>query len=397
MTDECINNDENAGMSDNIKQQKQKVLENAGRVVIKIGSAVLTGDDGLDLRVINRLVDQISLLHDRGVDIILVSSGAVAAGCKVMSSCKAKSDLVFKQATSAIGQSRLMHAYDEVFSRYKKVTAQILLTREDLNNRERFINARNTMLQLLSWRAIPIINENDTVAVQELKFGDNDALAALVLNLVEADLFINLTSADGVFNDNPLENPCAQRIEFIDDINTAPIEEMCKGKTKQGSGGMYTKLLAARKAAQLGVPTLILSGKDRFCLEKAFEGHNIGTWIRPCAKAISSRKFWFAYNLEPGGEIEIDKGAAKAVFERGKSLLPAGIVEVKGEFGKGTLVRIVEKGSPRIPAVGLSNYNSSELRTIMGKKSWEIEELLGECLYPEAIHRDNLLLDAIGM
>ena len=384
-------------MKDSIKEQKSRVLENATRVVIKVGSAVLTAEDGLDLRVINRLADQICQLHDRGVDIILVSSGAVAAGCKVLSTCKAKNDLVFKQATSAIGQSRLMHAYDEVFGRYKKVSAQILLTREDFNSRERFINARNTMLQLLSWRAIPIVNENDTVAVQELKFGDNDALAALILNLVEADLFINLTSAEGVFSDNPLEQPTAERIRCIEDISSAPIEIMCRGKTKQGSGGMYSKLLAARKAAQLGVPTLILSGTERFCLEKAFEGHDIGTWIMPCEKAISSRKFWFAYNLEPGGVIEIDKGAAQAVFEKGKSLLPAGIIGVKGEFGKGALVRIIERDSSRNPAVGLINYNSSELRRIMGKRSSEIEDLLGECLYPEAIHRDNLLLEAIGL
>lgn len=384
-------------MSKNFNEKRMKVLANAGRVVIKVGSAVLTSDDGLDLRVVNRLADQIALIHDRGVDIILVSSGAVAAGCQVLSSCRAKSDLVFKQAASAIGQSRLMHAYDEVFSRYKKVTAQVLLTREDLNNRERFINARNTMIQLLGWRVIPIVNENDTVAVQELKFGDNDALAALVLNLVEADLFINLTSADGVFSDNPLENPQAERIECIEDIGIAPIENMCKGKTRQGSGGMYSKLLAARKAAQLGVPTLILSGRDRFCLERAFEGQNFGTWIDPCSKAISSRKFWLAYNLEPSGEIEIDKGAARAVFEKGKSLLPAGIVSVSGEFGKGALVRITEKGGSRKPAVGLTNYSSSELGMILGKKSSEIEKLLGQCLYPEAVHRDNLLLEAVGL
>ncbi|WP_028574818.1 glutamate 5-kinase [Desulfonatronovibrio hydrogenovorans] len=378
-------------------KERLKALEKVGRVVIKIGSAVLTSEDGLDLRVVNRLVDQIALIHDRGVDVILVSSGAVAAGCKVLSSCRAKSDLVFKQATSAVGQSRLMHAYDEVFGRYKKITAQILLTRDDLNNRERFINARNTMLQLLRWRVIPIINENDTVAVQELKFGDNDALAALILNLAEADLFINLTSADGVFSDNPLENSQAERIACIRDINAMPIQEMCKGKTKQGSGGMYSKLMAARKAAQIGVPTLILSGKDRFCLEKAFEGEDLGTWIMPCQKVISSRKFWLAYNLEPCGEVVIDQGAARAVFLQGKSLLPAGIVAVKGEFGKGDLVKVIVRGGAEKPAVGLSNYSSSDLALIMGKKSSEIEELLGECLYSEAIHRDNLLSEVLGL
>ncbi|RQD57670.1 MAG: glutamate 5-kinase [Desulfonatronovibrio sp. MSAO_Bac4] len=378
-------------------EQRLKLVQNAGRVIIKIGSAVLTDEDGLDLRVINRLVDQIALLHDRGVDVILVSSGAVAAGRNVLSSCKAKNDLVFKQAASAIGQSRLMHAYDEVFGRYKKVSAQILLTKEDLISRERFINARNTLLQLLKWKVIPIINENDTVAVQELKFGDNDALAALILNLVEADLFINLTSAEGVFMDNPEENPQAEKVACIEDINVLPIDKMCQGKTKQGSGGMYSKLLSARKAAQIGVPTLILSGKERFCLEKAFDGKDSGTLILPCRKVISSRKFWIAYNLEPCGELIIDSGAARAVFERDKSLLPAGIVQVKGDFGKGDLVKIIEKDGLRNPAVGLSNYNSSDLNLIKGKKSSEIGELLGECLYPEAIHRDNLLLEAIGV
>ncbi|MFN2268689.1 MAG: PUA domain-containing protein, partial [Desulfonatronovibrio sp.] len=172
---------------------------------------------------------------------------------------------------------------------------------------------------------------------------------------------------------------------------------MCQGKTKQGSGGMFSKLLSARKAAQIGVPTLILSGKERFCLEKAFDGQDTGTWILPCRKVISSRKFWIAYNLEPNGELVIDSGAARAVFERGKSLLPAGIVQVNGSFGKGDLVKIIEKNASRSPAVGLSNYNSSDLNLIMGKKSSEINELLGECLYPEAIHRDNLLLEAIGL
>ncbi len=376
---------------------RQKILNEAARIVIKIGSAVLTGKDGLNLRVINRLVDQISLLHDRGKDVVLVSSGAVAAGCSVLSACRARDSLVFRQAASAVGQSRLMHAYDEVFTRYGKVSAQVLLTRDDLNSRERYINARNTLLQLINWRVIPIINENDTVAVQELKFGDNDALASLVLNLVEADLFINLTSAQGVYNDNPQLNPEARVIECIEHINELPLEEMCRGKTTQGSGGMFSKLLAARKAAQIGVPTLILSGLDRFGLEKIFSGQTLGTWVIPGKKVVSSRKFWLAYNLEPEGTIYIDQGAAAAVFKKGKSLLPAGITRVEGKFGKGALVRIApEKGSQN-PAVGLVNYSAQDLNIISGKKSTEIEALLGECLYPEAVHRDNLLLDAVGI
>jgi glutamate 5-kinase len=287
-----------------------------------------------------------------------------------------------------------MHAYDQAFALYDKVTAQVLLTKDDLKSRERFLNARNTLLQLLSWKVIPIINENDTVVVQELKFGDNDALAALVLNLVEADLFINLTSADGVYNANPLLDKEAKLMPYITDISKLDLEEICQGKTTQGSGGMYSKLLAARRAAQIGVPTLIVSGKIRFALEKVFSGEELGTFIFPEEKSISRRKFWLAYNLDPGGEVWVDKGAVEAIVHHGKSLLPAGIVEVRGKFGKGALVKVVDAGSGKSLGVGLSNYNSSELKQIMGKKSSEIEQVLGQCAYSEAIHRDNFLLGA---
>jgi len=376
------------------KKYKEQVLSRAKKVVIKVGSAVLTGANGLDPRVINRLADEISLLHDQGRDVILVSSGAVAAGCKVMSSCNVKECLAYKQAVSAIGQSRLMHAYDEAFARYDKITAQVLLTKDDLKSRERFLNARNTLLNLLSWKVIPIINENDTVVVQELKFGDNDALAALVLNLVEADLFINLTSADGVYNANPMKYKNAKLLPYIKDISKLDLEEICQGKTTQGTGGMYSKLLAARRAAQIGVPTLIVSGKTRFALERVFSGEELGTFIFPEEKSISRRKFWLAYNLDPRGEVLVDKGAAEAIVNQGKSLLPAGIVDVRGKFGKGALVKVIDAESGESLGVGLTNYKSSELKQIMGRKSSEIENILGQCAYSEAIHRDNFLLGA---
>jgi glutamate 5-kinase len=375
------------------KEFRKRVLGEAKRVVVKVGSAVLAGENGLDLRVVNRLADQLAVLHDRGLDVVLVSSGAVAAGCRVMDSCMVQKGLAYKQATSAIGQSRLMHAYDEALDRYGKVTAQVLLTRDDLKSRERFLNARQALSQLLAWRVIPIINENDTVAVQELKFGDNDALGALVLNLIEADLFINLTSADGVFDDNPLENPDARFLECIEDIGSLNVAGICKGKTGQGTGGMYSKLLAARRAAQLGVPTLIVSGRIRFALEKVFAGEELGTWIMPDRKKISRRKFWLAYNLDPAGELVVDGGAARALGAGGRSLLPAGIVEVRGNFGVGALVRVVGQDGSAI-GVGLSSYKAADLRKIMGHNSGEIEEILGQCIYEEAVHRDNFLLDA---
>lgn len=377
----------------NFEQFKLDSLKSAKRVVIKVGSAVLTTPRGLDLRVISRLIDDISLVHDQGKEVVLVSSGAVAAGCKVMSSCKLKPELTYKQATSAIGQSRLMHLYDEGFARFSKVTAQVLLTRDDLRDRERFLNARNTFLKLLEWRVIPVVNENDTVAVQELKFGDNDQLAALILNLVEADLFINLTSAQGVFDKNPQLYSEARKIDYIEDITSLDLNSLCEGSSAEGTGGMYSKLLAAKRAAQIGVPTVILPGKERFILEKLFQGQNVGTWVLPEEKKISRRKFWLAYNLDPEGKVIVDKGAGLAL-QKGKSLLPVGIKEVEGEFGKGALLSILSEDG-EIIGVGLSNYSSADIAKMLGCKSSELKDLLDESfVYPEVIHADNLLLKA---
>jgi glutamate 5-kinase len=352
---------------------------------------VLTGETGLNLRTVNRLADQMASLHDKGIDLVLVSSGAVAAGRKLIG--EEIAGMPARQAASSVGQSRLMHAYDEAFERYGKVTAQVLLTRDDMRSRRRFLNAVNTLRTLWSWRVIPIINENDAVSVQELKFGDNDTLAALVLSLVEADLFVNLTSAGGVFDANPALCPDAKCLECVEDIACLDLESMCSGKTTAGSGGMYSKLLAARRAAQLGVPTLILSGLQPFVLEKAFNGEELGTWISPEKKRIPSRKFWLAYNDRPAGSISIDAGAAKALTERGKSLLPAGIVDVDGGFGAGALITIVDPKGNQV-AVGLSNYTAAELKKIMGRQSSEIADILGNCPYQDAVHRDNMLLDA---
>jgi glutamate 5-kinase len=368
-------------------------IAKARRVVIKVGSAVITGDQGLDLEVIDRLAGQIAALHDRGLEIILVTSGAVAAGRKMVPLSAGERCLPSKQALSAVGQSRLMHVYDECFERRRKITAQVLLTRDDLRSRERFLNARNTFASLLSWRVIPIVNENDSVAVQELKFGDNDALAGLLLNLVEAELFVNLTSAEGVCDDNPQVNPAARLLPTIPDISALDLEAVCRGKSSLGTGGMYSKLLAARRAAQIGVPTLILSGRAGLALEQAFAGAALGTWIPAGAKAVSRRKFWMAYNLDPAGAIRVDAGAARALLQAGRSLLPAGITAVEGSFGVGALVRI-EDQEGKVLGLGLTNYRAADLKRIMGRRSSEIEALLGRCLYPEAVHRDNLLLDA---
>lgn len=372
---------------------RTKTLKEAKRIVVKIGSAVLTTAEGINLGLICRLADQLATLHERGVDIVLVSSGAVAAGRNSIPFGTKLDDLPARQAASAIGQSRLMHEYDETFRRFGLVTSQVLLTRDDLKHRDRFLNARNTLSRLLEWRVIPIINENDTVAVQELEFGDNDTLASLILNVVEADLFINLTSADGVFDKNPDKNPDAKPLACIKNVHDLDLDAMCDGKTAVGSGGMFSKMRAANRAAQLGVPTLILAGKERMIIERVFNGEECGTWIVPDEKSISRRKYWLAYHCDPAGDLIIDSGAEKALLSGGKSLLPAGIVEVEGKFKAGELVRVVNTSGKSL-AVGLSCYSSADMLKIMGNKSSKIESILGKCSYPEAIHRDNLLLDA---
>jgi glutamate 5-kinase len=375
------------------REQRRRILEKAKRVVIKVGSAVLTTEKGLDPRVVNRLADQIAGLHDRGLEIVLVTSGAVAAGRCVLGPERTAGCMVHKQATSAVGQSRLMHSYDEAFAHYEKITAQVLLTRDDLRSRERFLNARNTMCRLLDWKVIPIVNENDTVAVQELlKFGDNDALSTMVANLVGADLIVNLTSAEGVFDDNPLENPAARFVPCIENIAEANLQSMCRGKTGAGTGGMLSKLMAARRAARIGVATLIVSGRQNLVLERVFNQEEIGTWVAPTQKMLSGRKFWLAYHLDPSGTIVIDEGAARALTVKNRSLLAAGVTEVEGNFGMGALVRIVRPAGETV-GVGLSNFKASELRKIRGLSSAEIERILGPCPHQEVVHRDNMVLD----
>jgi len=381
--------------------ERAEILAKARRVVVKVGSAVLTTPLGLNLDIVESLADQLATLMDRGVTIALVSSGAVASGRGVLRAMdvdrsREPRGMPDRQAASAIGQSRLMHAYDQAFGRRGKITAQVLLTKDDFQSRPRFLNACNTFDTLFAWGALPIVNENDTVAVQELEFGDNDRLACLLLNLVEADLFVNLTTAGGVFTCNPDADAGAARLDSIDDIASLDLAQLCGGKTSVGSGGMYSKLLSARRAAQRGVPTLILAGHDPRCLLRAFEGEDVGTWVRATGKRISRRKFRLAYNTEPTGIVRVDAGAVLALVTGGKSLLPAGIIAVEGNFSRGALVRIVDGSQgpgPKTLAVGLINYKAADLKRIAGKKCSEIEYILGYS-YNEAVHRDNMLLDA---
>ena len=381
--------------------EKEEVMAQARCVVVKVGSAVLTNENGLDLPVIEDLVNQLAFLHSKNIRVVLVSSGAVAAGRAVLRSDGKISGIPGKQAASAIGQSRLMHTYDQVFAKHGIISAQILLTRDDLGDRQRFLHARNTFTQLLSWGVLPVINENDTVAVQELlKFGDNDTLGSLLLNLVEADLFVNMTTVGGVLDANPqkIGQDDSKIMECVEDVHSLDLDELCGGKSSVGTGGMYSKLLAARRASQLGVPTLILPGCEKGIIIKAFSGETnasgtpIGTWIRANVRGISRRKFWMAYNQNIYGAVMVDSGAAKALRSGGKSLLPAGIVQVDGNFEPGDLVRVTTQDGDII-GVGLSNYNAKELSKIMGHKLSDL--VASNEPYLEAIHCDNLLIGAV--
>lgn len=373
------------------KDHKREALARAKRIVVKVGSAVLTTSEGLDLALVGGLVKDLAGLHALGKDILLVTSGAVAAGRGVLRQQELQG-LPDRQAASAIGQSRLMHAYDQAFAELGIVTAQLLLTRGDLEDRERYLNMRNTLRTLLGWRCLPVVNENDTVAVQELVYGDNDCLASLLVGVVGADVFVNLTSAKGVFTQNPQENPQAVCHACLEGIAAMDLDAMCQGKTASGTGGMHSKLLAARRAAQLGVPTLIVSGREPERLKRVFGGEDLGTWIPAESRALSRRKYWLAYTSEPRGSLWVDQGAAKALTGGGKSLLPAGIVRVEGDFEKGAIVRVLDFQGQTL-GVGLANYGAGEFKKIMGLKSSQIAQVLGSAPYPEAVHRDNMVLD----
>lgn len=375
---------------------REKLLGATHTLVVKVGSAVLTTPEGLHLSVLYNLVEQLSRLVRRGQRVCLVSSGAVAAGRTALPDHGRRAEGISgKQALAAIGQGCLMREYEHAFASQGLLCAQVLLTRDDLRSRTRFLNARNTFMNLLDWGVVPIVNENDTVAVQELKFGDNDQLASLLLNLVEADLYINLTSASGVLAANPetaLPGEKIPYLEKIDNIAELNIEALCGAKTSVGTGGMRSKLMAARRAAQLGVPTLILPGRSPDILDRVFSGENIGTWVCPAEQAVSRRKYWMAYQSDPQGSVLVDEGAARALEEKGGSLLPGGILVVEGDFEPGALIRVA--CGERSIGVGLSNYSSDDLKAIKGLKRAEVASILGNAHYPEVIHRDNLLLNA---
>lgn len=371
---------------------RKAILQDVKRVVIKVGSGVLTKKEGLNLDVIRALGEDICLLMERrGLEIILVSSGAIASGIRKMGLSHRPQSISQQQAVAAIGQSSLMLAYEEAFKRYGRKVAQVLVTRDDLTNRRRYLNTRNTIFTLLNWKVIPIINENDTVVVDEIKFGDNDNLGAMMANLAGADLVINLTNIDGLFDDDPRVNKDAHLIALVEKVTSKIEKNACAIPGLLGRGGMESKVKAAKDVAICGIPTIIANGLKRNIISTIFDGTEEGTLFLPQPTPMRSRKHWIAFTKSPRGRIMVDKGAEDALVNKGKSLLPSGIVAVYGRFNIGNSVTVINRGEKGL-AVGLVNYHSTDIEKILGIKSSEIEKTLGYKHYDEVIHKDNLVL-----
>lgn len=363
----------------------------AKRVVIKIGSNVLTQNNGLNLKAIRSITRQICRLIDDGREVILVSSGAMASGVKKVGLSKRPDELPKRQAVAAVGQAGLIREYEKSFGRYHKKVAQILLTSEDLSNRKRYLNARNTLYTLLDWQVVPIINENDTVSVEEIKLGDNDNLAAMITLLMEADILINLTDIEGLFNKDPRIHDDAELIPMVTTITKSTEQYASEIPGALGTGGMISKIRAARKVNSAGVPMVIAKGDKPNILIKLFSDGTQGTFFVPRKEKLASRKCWIAFSLKPHGAVKIDDGAANAILNRGKSLLPSGIVAVEKNFNIGAAVEFKNRQN-EILGVGLVNYSAADIRKIMGLKSNQIKPVLGHKAYDEVIHRDNLAI-----
>jgi glutamate 5-kinase len=361
------------------------------RIVIKIGSNILaSAEQGLNTRRLHAIANDISKVADAGVDTVIVSSGAIAAGLKKLGLKEKPKDIKLKQAAAAIGQSSLMWAYEHSFAKFNKKVAQVLLTRDDITNRQRYINAKNTLFTLLNFGVIPLINENDPVAVDEIKFGDNDMLAALAAGLVQAEMFVILSDVNGLFTKDPGEKN-AKLIEVVEEI-TPDIENLAgRRRSAVGTGGMCSKLLAAKQAISHGIPVVIMNGKKSGLLPRLMNAESVGTYFKPKKQRLSSRKGWIAYGLKSRGAIVLDDGAVKALTTSGKSLLPSGIKKVEGHFNAGDAISCMCTKGTKI-AKGLTNYSSKDLEHIKGKKTSEIEKILGAKTFDEVIHRDNLVV-----
>ena len=375
---------------DSISPRQQ--LSASKRWVIKIGSALLTDNGrGVNRAAIYNWAGQISALRRQGIEVLLVSSGAVAAGMDRLGWRKRPESIHQLQAAAAVGQSHLVQVYEHAFGQYDCRTAQILLDHDDLSNRTRYLNARSTLKTLLSLGAVPIINENDTVVTDEIRFGDNDTLGALVANLVEADVLLILTDAEGLFTEDPRDNPAAELVREAT-ASDPRLEVMAGGsRSGLGRGGMATKVRAAQLAARSGARTVIVGGANDSVIERVVAGEEMGTLLLPEADPLTARKRWLAGQLQVRGRLLLDAGAERALRNQGKSLLPVGVTGIEGRFHRGDLVSCIS-GSGEEIARGLVNYDSGEAQKICGQSSDRIVDLLGYRDDDELIHRDNLIL-----
>jgi len=372
---------------------RKSFLGRCRRLVIKVGSAVLTGPQGLNRVMVHRLSDQIAELRERDKErrIVIVTSGAVASGVRKIGLSERPRTIPHKQAAAAVGQGVLMEAWEAAFDKYELLVAQVLLTGEDLAHRHRYLNARNTLETLLEWGILPIINENDTVVVDEIKFGDNDQLSAMIAGLIGADLVINLTDTRGLYDCDPRLNASARLISVVNRVDAKLLACATPQPGAVGTGGMLSKINAAKKCLASGIPMIIAPGKERDILLRLFEGDETGTLFLPRKRFYHGRKLWLANVPKPAGNLVLDEGAVTALQKRGTSLLPIGVREVRGTFGLGSPVRCLdERGN--VVGIGLSNYKSSEIERIKGHHTDEIEQLIGYKHSDEVIHRNNFVL-----
>lgn len=378
-------------MKANLRMAKS-LLENSESIVVKVGSSLVTqGGAGLNRELINAWVAQMAGLVKQGKRMLLVSSGAVAEGMQRLDWDKRPVEVHELQAAAAVGQMGLIQAYESSFAKHGLHTAQVLLTHEDLKNRKRYLNARTTLKTLLDLNVIPIINENDTVVTEEIRFGDNDTLAALVANLMEVDALVLLTDQQGLYTADPRKNKDATFVNFETAGNPA-LEQMASGAgTQIGTGGMLTKLLAAKRAGSAGVHTIIASGLEDNVLVRLHQGEALGTHLKATSVKTVAKKQWLADHLRTDGKLVLDGGAVVALKTEGKSLLPVGVLDMLGSFERGDVVACIDQGGQEI-ARGIVNYNAQEVRQIKGESSQRIAQLLGYVEEPELIHRDNLVV-----
>ena len=367
-------------------------LRTARRWVIKIGSALLTNEgQGLDLDRMDAWVTQMCQLREQGAEVVLVSSGAVAAGMEKLGWMERPTALHQLQAAAAVGQARLVQAWEVGFQKYGVQPAQVLLTHDDHSNRRRYLNARSTLKTLLEMGVVPVINENDTVVTDELRFGDNDTLAALVANQVEADVLVILTDQAGLFSADPRTNPDARLIHEARARDESLDAMAGGGSGRLGRGGMQTKLRASRQAAASGCATVIVGGRADNVITRVFAGEELGTLLLPDQEPMAARKQWLQGHLKTAGELVLDAGAVRVLKAQGKSLLPVGVKALRGNFQRGEMVACLDESGHEV-ARGLINYGASEAKRIIGQPSHQIKALLGYQREPELLHRDNMVL-----